>query len=220
MLGAPVSAAPVHHPLFARFFVRLSGAMEKEVGAHRRTLLEGLAGRVVELGAGNGMNFAHYPATVEQVIALEPEPYLREKARQAAARAPVPVTVRDGTADALPLADAELDAAVASLVLCTVPDQASALAELRRVLKPGGELRFFEHVRSPSPRKARWQDRMDAWGIQPRIGGGCHCARDTTGAIAAAGFAIQRIDSVDVGASWMHTNPHVLGAATSAGARP
>lgn len=212
-----MTATTVHHPLFARFFDRLSSAMEKEVGTHRQALLAGLSGRVVEIGAGNGMNFSHYPATVQEVVALEPEPYLRAKAEQAAASAPVPVSVRDATAYPLPLPDDEFDAAIASLVLCTVPDQASALAELRRVLKPGGELRFLEHVRSPSSRKAGVQDRFDRWGIQPRIGGGCHCARDTPSAIADAGFDITRIATIDVGPSWLHTNPHVIGAAIADG---
>ncbi|HEX7290901.1 MAG TPA: methyltransferase domain-containing protein, partial [Conexibacter sp.] len=106
-------------------------------------------------------------------------------------RAPVAVTVVDGIADALPLEDASCDAAVACLVLCSVPDQASALAELRRVLKPGGELRFLEHVRGATPRMARWQRAVDRT-FWPRAFGGCHTARDTVGAIARAGFALER----------------------------
>jgi ubiquinone/menaquinone biosynthesis C-methylase UbiE len=206
-------ASEVRHPVFARFFDRLSRLMEKEVGERRDELLAGLSGRVVEIGGGNGMNFRHYPATVEEVVALEPEAYLREKAKNAALGAPVRVSVRDGVAEPLPLEDQAFDAAVASQVLCTVPDAGRALAELRRVLKPGGELRFLEHVRSESPRKARVQDRLDSSGLWPRLGGGCHCARDTVAAIEAAGFQIERVRSFDVGPSWMHTNPHVIGAA-------
>ena len=104
--------------------------MEREAGWHRDELLGGLAGRVVEVGAGNGINFAHYPDSVNEVIALEPEAYLRQKARWAARDAPVPVIVRAGVAAALPLKDASVDGAVASLVLCTVPDLPAALAEL------------------------------------------------------------------------------------------
>lgn len=207
------NASPVRHPIFARFFDRLSRLMEREVGEHRQELLAGLSGRVVEVGAGNGMNFQHYPARVEEVVALEPEAYLRDKAEQAARDAPVRVTVRDGLADPLPLQDREFDAAIASLVLCTVPDPGRALAELRRVLKPGGELRFLEHVRSERPRKARLQERLDRSGIWPRVGGGCHCARDTVAAIEAAGFHIERSRSLDFGPSWVITNPHILGVA-------
>ena len=110
----------------------------------------GLTGRVVEVGAGNGLNFGHYPATVTEVVAVEPEPYLRERAEEAARAAPVDVTVVVGLADALPAEDGAFDAAVASLVLCSVPDQAGALAELRRVVRPDGELRFYEHVSLPA----------------------------------------------------------------------
>lgn len=208
-----MTGAQVRHPLFARAFHRVGPLMEKEVGPHRNEVLAGLSGRIVEIGVGDGANFAHYPATVEEVVALEPEAYLRGKATEAAVDAPVRVTVRDGVADALPLRDGECDAAVASLVLCTVPDQTHALAELRRVLAPGGELRFFEHVRSDRPRKATLQARLDRTGIWPRLGGGCHCSRDTVGAIAAAGFSIDRVRQLDVGPAWMHTNPHVLGVA-------
>lgn len=203
------------HPIFARFYERLSRLMEREAAGHREELLAGLSGRVVEIGAGNGLNLRHYPGGVEEVVALEPEAYLRRRAEEVARDAPVPVTVRDGAADPLPLEDGGFDAAVASLVLCTVPDPGRALAELRRVLRPGGELRFMEHVRSPSPRKARLQVLLDRSGIWPRLGGGCHSARDTVGAIEAAGFEVERARGYDLGPSWVITNPHMLGLARS-----
>jgi ubiquinone/menaquinone biosynthesis C-methylase UbiE len=203
----------VRHPVFARVYQRLSRLMEREVGEHRDELLARLSGRVLEIGAGNGMNFPHYPPAVDEVVALEPEAYLRERAEQAAREAPVRVSVGDAAAYPLPLEPPSFDAAVASLVLCTVPDQAKALAELRRVLKPGGELRFMEHVRSDHPRKARLQQRLDRSGVWPRLGGGCHCARDTVTAIEAAGFRLERVRRFDLGPAWMHTNPHVLGVA-------
>ena len=206
------------HPIFARFFDRLSRLMERDVGEHRHELLAGLSGRVVEIGAGNGMNFRHYPASVDEVVAPEPEAYLRGKAEEAARDAPVRVTVRAGAADPLPLEGDSFDVAIASLVLCTVPDPARALAELRRVLKPGGELRFLEHVRSDRPRKARLQERLDRYGVWPRVGGGCHCGRDSAAAIEAAGLRIERIRTLQVGPAWMVTNPHVLGAARAPGA--
>lgn len=208
-------ARDIRHPLFARCFDRLSRSMEPELGRHREALLAGLSGRVLELGAGNGVNFGHYPPTVDQVVAVEPEPYLRAKAERAARSAPVPLEVRSGVADELEFPDASFDAVVACLVLCTVPDLARALSEQRRVLRRGGELRFFEHVRSSAPTKSKLQALADGSRIWPLIGGGCHCGRDTVAAITAAGFDVKRSHSVDVGLSWMLTNPHVLGCAVS-----
>ena len=180
------------HPLFARLYHALSGAAERAgTTEHRRELLGGLRGRVVEVGAGNGLNFAHYPPGVTDVLAVEPDPFLRKKAALAAARAPVPVRVVDGDAEALPAHDAEFDAAVASLVLCSVASPPRALAELRRVLRPGGELRFYEHVRGDDPATARLQDRADR--VWPLVGGGCHPNRDTVAAVAAAGFALEEV---------------------------
>ena len=194
--------------------------MERDVGPRRDELLAGLSGRVLEVGAGNGMNFRHYPQSVTEVVALEPEPYMRGKAERAAAVSPVPVTVQSGVAEELPFPDASFDGAVACLVLCTVGDQARALAELRRVLAAGAELRFLEHVRSPQSAKARIQATLDRSGIWPRLGGGCHCSRESVAAIRGAGFDVERVRSVDLGPSWAPTNPHVLGAAVNERADP
>lgn len=116
------------------------------MGALRDELLAGVAGDVVEVGAGNGMNFSHYPATTTRVVAIEPEPHLRSLAEQAAARADVPVTVLAGRAGAVPLDSRSVDVGVVSLMLCALDDQSQALRELFRVIRPGGELRFLEHV--------------------------------------------------------------------------
>jgi ubiquinone/menaquinone biosynthesis C-methylase UbiE len=185
-----MSPSAVQHPIFARLWSLMSRHEPAEIRRHRDELLAGLSGRVIELGAGAGSNFAHYPATVTEVVAVEPEPYLRERARAAAARAGVRIEVVDGDADELPASDGSFDAAVACLVLCTVPDQARALAELRRVLRRGGELRFYEHVRSDRPVLALSQRAVDRvfW---PRAFGGCHTARDTPAAIEAAGFEVE-----------------------------
>jgi SAM-dependent methyltransferase len=202
----------VRHPIFARWYGRMSVGMEPEVAGNRRRLLEGLSGRVVEVGAGNGLNFRHYPASVELVIAVEPEPYLRALAVEAARQAPVPVEVVDGTADTLPV-EPGFDAGVASLVLCSVPDQGRALAELRRVLRPGGGLRFYEHVLAPEPGLARAQRLLDP--VWQAVGGGCHSGRDTLAAITAAGFLVdhaERFRFPDNQVPWI-TAPHVLGAA-------
>ena len=203
---------PVRHPVFARVYARLSAGMEPEVADNRRRLLAGLAGRVIEVGAGNGLNFRHYPSTVERLVAVEPEPYLRALAVEAARQAPVPVEVLDGTADALPV-EPGFDAGVASLVLCSVPDQGDALAELYRVIRPGGELRFYEHVLAPEPGLARVQRLVDP--VWQAIGGGCHSARDTLAAIAAAGFVVDRVERFRFPDNQVPfiTAPHVLGAA-------
>jgi SAM-dependent methyltransferase len=184
-------AEDVRNPLFARFFHRFcgrdSGRGESDL---RVELLAGATGRVVEVGAGNGINFPHYPGSVAEVIAVEPEPYLRDQAQKAAASAPVPVRVIRGLADALELEPGSVDAVVACGVLCSVPDQGAALAEFRRVLRPGGELRFYEHVRSRRPGFARWQSRVDP--LWTRLFGGCHPDRDTLAAIEQAGFRLER----------------------------
>lgn len=205
----------VRHPLFARLYARMAPAFEsKGSGEHREELLAGTAGRVVEVGAGTGLNFAHYPTTVSQVVAVEPEPYLREHAQRAAAAARVPVRVVDGVADALPLDDGSVDVGVASLVLCSVPDQGEALSELFRVIRPGGQLRFYEHVRSERPHLARVQRVLDAT-IWPRLGGGCHASRATVDAIERAGFVVEHVRRFDFAPAitTYPVAPHVLGVA-------
>jgi ubiquinone/menaquinone biosynthesis C-methylase UbiE len=209
------SSGTVRHPVFARVFDRLS-RREELAGQreHRRRALEGLHGRVVELGAGNGLNFEHYPQAVSEVMAVEPESYLRARATEAAARVAIPVTVVDGIADALPLEDRAFDAAVASLVLCTVPDQDAALRELWRVLRPGGQLRFYEHVVSRQPGFARFQRIADAT-LWPLFAGGCHSARDTLGAIERAGFTVERCEHFDFRPTPLvaPATPRILGVA-------
>jgi len=202
------------HPLFARYYARVSRLMEESVGPYRQKLVDGASGRVIEVGAGNGLNFPHYPATVSEVIAVEPEPHLRSIAEASAARTTVPIKVVDATADDLPADEAQCDVAVASLVLCSVPDQDRALAEIRRVLKPGGELRFFEHVRAAAPGRRRVQQALDAT-IWPWLAGGCHCGRDTRAAIERAGFTIDRIDELTSADTQMTfpSAPQILGTA-------
>jgi ubiquinone/menaquinone biosynthesis C-methylase UbiE len=198
------------HPLFARVFVLIERAARTETRPHRDETLAPARGRVIEVGAGHGENFARYPAAVTEVLAVEPEPYLREKASQAAAAAPVPVRVVEGVAEALPAADGEFDTAVASLVLCSVPDQLVALAEMRRVLKPGGQLLFYEHVVSEQPRLRRVQRTLKP--LWRRLGGGCTLDRDTTAAVAAAGFEIERLRRFDLPRGGP-VAPHVIGVA-------
>lgn len=186
-----VAGGEVRHPLFARLFDRLA-AKDKGRGedALRRELLAGLSGRVVEVGAGNGINFEHYPAEVEELVAVEPEPYLRGQAERTARSLPLQTMVVDGTAADLPLESGSVDAVAVAGVLCSVPDQEAALAEFRRVLRSGGELRFYEHVRSPRAAFGRYQDLLAL--VWPRLMGGCRPNRDTLAAIEGSGFRIER----------------------------
>jgi SAM-dependent methyltransferase len=177
---------------------------------HRRRLVEPAAGQVLEIGAGTGRNLPRY-RTATRVVALEPGPGMRARAHQVARAARVAVEVVDGTAEHLPFPDASFDTVVASLVLCTVPDLAQALAEARRVLRPGGTLRFYQHVRADDPRLARWQDRLERpWGW---LALGCHPNRDVVAAITAAGFRVLELDRFDFQIMPPLVRPHVLGVA-------
>jgi SAM-dependent methyltransferase len=202
-------------PRFARTYLKASkNAEQRGATGHRRRLLEGLAGRVIEIGAGHGLNFPHYPPTVTEVIVVEPEPTLRARATEAAGDAALPVRVLAGVADELPLEDESVDAAVASLVLCSVPDQNRALAELHRVLRPGGELRFYEHVIPNCQPKRLLLQAADHSGLWPSIAGGCHPARDTSAAIARAGFEIQTSERLMFAAARFEPAiPYILGSA-------
>ena len=208
-------SAQVSHPIFARFYARLRPVMDRQgVAEHRNRLLTGLSGRVIEVGAGDGANFAYYPAAVNQVLAVEPEPYLRAKAQVRAGQVAVPVEVVAGTAERLPTDDQSVDAAVASLVLCSVSDPSVALQELFRVVRPGGELRFYEHVSAEHPGKLRRIQRVADATLWPRLMGGCHVSRDTAAAITAAGFVIEEIDRFDFPPGQSSpASPNILGRA-------
>lgn len=156
---------------------------------HRRRLVAPAAGVVLEIGAGYGATFGHYPEVVTGVLALEPDLRLRRLAEAAAVRAPRPVTLVGGVAERLPVQDASVDTVVVSLVLCSVADQAAALGEIRRVLRPGGALLYYEHVRSAAAPIAAIEDLLTpAWAL---LAGGCHPNRDTEHAIRAAGLDIR-----------------------------
>ena len=204
----------VSHPVFARLFSRVVVRMDEEgFRTYRQRLVEGMSGRVVEIGAGTGANFRHYPAAVTSVLAVEPEPFLREQADAAAASAGR-IEVVDGIAEDLPATDGEFDAAVVSLALCSVRDPAKAIAEIHRVLEPGGTFRFLEHVRGRGG-LARVQRVADAT-LWPLFAGGCHTGRDTIDAVRAAGFAIDSLDEFRYPPTSMQlpASPHVLATAT------
>ncbi|WP_432947464.1 methyltransferase domain-containing protein [Kribbella sp. CA-253562] len=201
--------------MFARVYARLRPMMDRQGAAeHRARLVAGTAGRIVEVGAGEGANFAHYPPTVTEVVAIEPNPYLRAQAARRATAGDIRIEVVDGTAERLPVGDGSADVVVMCLVLCSVADQTAALAEAFRVLRPGGELRFYEHVAAePGRRLARVQRIADKT-VWPWLTGGCHVGRDTAAAITAAGFVIEELDRFDFPPGQPSpAAPHVLGRA-------
>jgi ubiquinone/menaquinone biosynthesis C-methylase UbiE len=208
-------AAELNNPFFARFYRRNRQTADKRgEREHRRRLLAALAGRVVEIGAGDGANFDLYPPEVTEVVAVEPERHLRSYAEEAARGAHVKVTVVNGFADALPLEDASVDAAIASLVLCTVPDPAAALREIYRVVRPGGELRFYEHVHAHRQPLRAFLELAYRSRIWPTIGGGCNPTRETGRAIEAAGFQTERCERIQCSPSVIVPKvPHLLGVA-------
>ena len=210
--------ALIRNRFFAWYFARFGGRLEQRGNIElRQEMLTGLSGRVMEVGAGSGLNFPHYPAAVTEVVAVEPEPSLRERSSEAVAGASVPVRVVDGAAAELPAADGEFDAVVISGLLCSVADVPAALAEFRRVLRPGGELRFYEHVLSRDPVFATAQRTADL--IWPRLMGGCHVQRQTQAAIGQV-FQIQACRGFRFPSSALSpAAPRILGVARKAGVR-
>lgn len=164
----------------------------KRLDPLRRKVCEGLAGDVVEIGFGSGLNVPFYPAAVTSVAAVEPSDASWQLADVRLRGANVSVQRSGLDAQMLPFADDSFDAALSTWTLCTIPDVATALSELRRVLKPGGTFRFLEHGLAPDEQVRRWQRRLDP--LQRRIAGGCHFTRPTTDLLRAAGFAITEID--------------------------
>lgn len=184
-------------------------AEEAELAPRRAALLSGLAGTVLDIGAGTGANLPHFPAGCT-VTAVEPDPHMRRRLAAKLNTAAANVVVSDSGAEALPAADASVDAVVFTLVLCTVPDPAAALAEARRVLRPDGRLLFLEHVRG-SGRHARLQDRIQP--LWSAVAQGCRPNRDTLAALAAAGFTATVAEEFGIGPGWNPVNPLVLGSA-------
>ena len=200
---------------FARYLEKREARSPDPVArALRRSLLAGLRGRVLELGCGDGRAFEHYPPGVTRVLAVEPDATARADALERAREAPVPIEVVEGDASALPAEDGSFDAAVLVWVLCSVPDPAAALGEVRRVLRPGGELRFYEHVRSPHAAFHALQRAGDRL-FWTRALGGCETTRDTVAAIEAAGLSLAALDRGFHSSSILTITsaPYVLGVA-------
>lgn len=216
MTAEPHTAgADLPRPLFARIYAAMIPRMDAGgLAVLRGELLADLTGSIVEVGCGNGMNFTHYPDSVSTVHAVEPEPHLRALAVAAAQSAPVDVTVTDGTADALPLDDGSVDAAVLCMVLCSVPNPVAAVAEIRRVVRPGGTLVFLEHCASARPAILRFQKAADAT-VWPLMAGGCHLGRDTLAALTSGGFVVEAVRTPEhPGGIGGALAPHILGRAS------
>ncbi len=180
----------------------------------RADLLAEADGRVLELGAGTGANVELYPEGVEELVLTEPDPHMSKRLRAKLADSGHTAKVVEAPAERLPFEDDSFDTAVVTLVLCTVPNPVAALAEIARVLKPGGRLLFIEHVRAEEPGLARWQDRLERpWHF---LGDGCHCNRDTVATIAASPLSLGEVQHDKLPKAVPIVEPLVRGSATLA----
>lgn len=180
----------------------------------RRDLLSGARGSVLELGAGTGLNLALYPEGIESLTLVEPDPHMTKQLRRKLDESERTAELIEAPAERLPFDDDSFDTVVVTLVLCTVPDPAAALGEISRVLEPGGQFLFLEHVRSHNPGLAKWQDRLERpWRF---LGDGCHCNRDTVAAIGAAGFQLGDVERPEFPKGPPLVRPMVKGSARAA----
>jgi SAM-dependent methyltransferase len=190
----------------------LKGTEEAGLREMRRETLRGARGRTIDLGAGTGANLDLYPDAVTELVLAEPDPHMARQLRRKLAEHGDPVELVEAAAERLPFDDSSFDTAVFTLVLCTVPDPAAALAETARVLKPGGRLLFVEHVRAEDARLARWQDRLEGpWRF---LGDGCHCNRDTVASIEASPLTVERVERGSLPKSPPIVRPLVRGSAS------
>lgn len=200
--------------LFASLYDRLTARVEDAgLRAHRERLLARAKGRVLEIGAGTGANLPFYRDDVETITLAEPEAPMARRLARRIREQPRTVNLVQAPAEQLPLADAQFDTVVSTLVLCTVIDQARVLREIRRVLMPHGRLLFIEHVRSDEARLASWQDRLN--GFNRVVAHGCNCNRATLDAIAAAGFTIAALERHEMPKAPPFLRPLVIGTAES-----
>jgi ubiquinone/menaquinone biosynthesis C-methylase UbiE len=191
----------------------LKGSEEAGLRERRREVLSAARGRTIDIGAGTGANLGLFPAETDVVMA-EPDPHMTKRLRQKLAESGSEVELVEAGAEQLPFEDDSFDTAVFTLVLCTVPDPHAALTEAARILKPGGQLLFLEHVRAEQPGTARWQDRLETpWKL---FADGCHCNRDTVAMIEAAPFTLERVERGELPKSPPLTRPLAWGSATRA----
>jgi ubiquinone/menaquinone biosynthesis C-methylase UbiE len=196
--------------LFAALYDTIGkGSEEAGLREARRQLLAGAEGEVIELGAGTGLNLDLYPEQVTRLVLTEPDRHMRRRLRRKLEARDRPAEIVDASAESLPFADATFDTAVVTLVLCSVSDQQSALAEIARVLKPEGRLLFLEHVRSADPKIARRQDR-----IRPLYNlCGCNPNRDTLAGIEASDFTVESVERGEVPKAPKVERPMIVGTA-------
>jgi ubiquinone/menaquinone biosynthesis C-methylase UbiE len=205
--------------LYGRFFAAMydrvmAGTEKAALRGHRESLLGAVSGRVLEIGGGTGANLPFYGSAVQELVITEPEEPMARRLEAKLAGFSLPARVVRAPAEDLPFEDASFDFVVSTLVLCTVDDQTRALAQIHRLLKPGGRLIFLEHVLSDQPGLARWQNRLE--GVQTRIGHGCHPNRDTLQGIRDAGFAVPEVEHTTLPKAPPIVRPLILGTAERA----
>lgn len=176
---------------------------QRQLLPFRQRVIGAAEGRVLEIGIGSGLNFPLYGGAVTSVIGLEPSSELLNMARPRAEAALAPITLLDASAETIPLDSGSVDTVVTTWTLCTVPNAAQALTEMRRVLRPGGALLFVEHGRAPEPGVARWQDRLDPFWW--RLAGGCHLNRKMDDLISRGGFRIEALENARIPGPRTHT---------------
>ncbi|MEX0801256.1 MAG: class I SAM-dependent methyltransferase [Dehalococcoidia bacterium] len=206
------------HKWFAALFDRIMASAERSFMKRvRRDITGGAKGRVLEIGCGTGANFPYYSDQADEVIATEPDPYMLERARKKADTARRPLEIRQASAEELPFPDSSFDTVVSTLNMCSIPHPDRALAEIKRILKPSGEYRFYDHVRYGNAFGAFWQDLIaPVWGW---LGAGCHPNRDIAAFIRDAGFELERLESskpLPPIPPMLFSRPHILGVARPA----
>jgi ubiquinone/menaquinone biosynthesis C-methylase UbiE len=205
--------------VFAATYDRaLRAAEEAGLRERRHALLARARGATLEIGAGTGLNLRHYPRQVSELVLAEPGEHMARQLRRTAAATALRAEVVEAPAERLPFPDERFDTVVCTLVLCTVPDPATALAEVARVLRPGGRLLFLEHVRSGDPRLARWQDRL--WRPWRFVADGCHCNRDTLATLRASPLAVEDVEPGRIERAAPLVRPLIAGSAVSGASGP
>jgi ubiquinone/menaquinone biosynthesis C-methylase UbiE len=200
--------------VFAALYDRfLSASEEAGLADRRHELLRNARGKVLEIGAGTGLNLRHYPPSVQEVVFTEPEEPMARRLEQKLKEGTTQASVIRAPAEALAFEDGSFDTVVATLVLCTVEDPERALSEISRVLRPGGQLLFLEHVRSQDARLARWQDRLHP--LWKRFGHGCNCNRDTPVLLDASALRVEEIEHGEIPKTLPLVRPLIVGRAVA-----